>query len=231
MTANDQSFTQENLAESGITVRAVAIQSKADLDDQRWLDQQVATLGDGIEAARDIWLNWTENRNVSRFAGGLSYGDFIASRLGYPLPLDAVLQIMPGASTREIAKVAGVNQSTVVRNRGDADASPDEPPARVIGADGKSYPGRVVREVHAEVIEAEEDENAIDMTPDPDSLNRWYVYKLSKYIKGVVMIMPPALGQAPTLLRRRYALERALQATLVTWAESEQTGSLRQQGT
>jgi hypothetical protein len=128
--------------------------TKVDLDDQRWLDQQIATLGDGIEAARDIWLNWTDNRNVSRLAGGLSYGDFIASRLGYALPLAEVMRIMPGASTREIAKVAGVSDFTV---RGARNLAPDDQPTRVTGADGKSYPGRVVREVKAEVIETSRD--------------------------------------------------------------------------
>ena len=133
--------------------------SKADLDDQRWLDERIDALRDGIEAARDIWLNWTAIRNVSRFAGGLSYGDFIKSRLGYALPLAEVIQIMPGASTREIAKVAGVTQPAVVkaRHRLESGDNPvitsDDQPATVLGADGKQYPARVVRKVEAEVVE------------------------------------------------------------------------------
>jgi hypothetical protein len=49
-------------------------------------------------------------------------------------------------STREIAKVAGVSKSTVANERGVQKWTPDAEPARVIGADGKSYPGRVIRE-------------------------------------------------------------------------------------
>jgi hypothetical protein len=44
----------------------------------------------------------------------------------------------PGQSTRQAAAELGVDQSTVVRARGDADASPDT----VTGRDGKSYPAR-----------------------------------------------------------------------------------------
>jgi hypothetical protein len=84
----------------------------------------------------------------------MTAGDFLASVLGgLRLDVGELVKALPDMSTREIAKVAGVNQSTVVRNRADAFASPDEPPARVVGADGKSYPGRVVREVTAEIIE------------------------------------------------------------------------------
>jgi len=49
----------------------------------------------------------------------------------------------PGASNPEIAKVAGVSEGTVrnVKNAGAQIYAPDAEPARVIGADGKSYPG------------------------------------------------------------------------------------------
>ena len=126
----------------------------ADVRDQQWLDQQVAVLGDGIEAAKEIWLNWSDLRCVGRLHPGMTAGDFLASVLGgLRLDVGELVKALPDMSTREIAKVAGVNQSTVVRNRADAFASPDEPPARVVGADGKSYPGRVVREVTAEIDE------------------------------------------------------------------------------
>jgi len=48
----------------------------------------------------------------------------------------------PGASTREIAKVAGVSVGTVYRAKERfADANPDAEPVRADDADGKSYPG------------------------------------------------------------------------------------------
>ena len=134
-----------------------------DMDDERWLASQVATLGQGIEAAREIWLNWSDLRNVGRLHPGMSPGEYIAS-LGLRLTLAEAMEALPDGSTREIARVAGVSKDTVHRAtrgvsfetppRGDA-ASPDDEPkksgadysapdSRVIGADGKSYPGRVV---------------------------------------------------------------------------------------
>lgn len=121
--------------------------TKADLDDKRWLDDRIEALRDGIEAARDIWLNWDSGREVKRFAEGQSYGDFIKARLGYALPLAEVLQIMPGASTREVAKVAGVSHMTVARERsGVTNVTPAQPeaPATVLGSDGKKYPAKRV---------------------------------------------------------------------------------------
>ena len=136
-----------------------AITSKADLEDQRWLDQQVATLGDGIEAARDIWANWSDLRNVGRLHPDQSAGEYIAS-LGFRLTLAEGLDVMPGASSRQLAAATGASQSTARRVQRESFDSPD---ARVIGADGKSYPGRVVREVTAEVIEP--DAEAPDASP------------------------------------------------------------------
>jgi hypothetical protein len=123
----------------------------SDLDDQQWLDQQVATLGDGIEAARAIWDNWSDLRNVGRLHPGQSAGDFIAAQLGgVRLDLPRLIAALPAMSNRQLAAVAGVSEGTVRNNRGAQIYAPDAEPARVIGADGKSYPGRVVR---GEVIE------------------------------------------------------------------------------
>jgi hypothetical protein len=134
---------------------------RGDLDDQRWLAQQVATLGDGIEAARAIWANWTDLRNVGRLHPGMTAGDFIASQLGgLRLDLPRLIAALPDMSNRQIAAIAGVRDTTVMRARPAANAAPDEPdaePARVIGADGKSYPGRVVGSTTAEVIEPTEE--------------------------------------------------------------------------
>ena len=52
---------------------------------------------------------------------------------------------LPDGSTREIAKVAGVGNKTVHRAQLAAtNVAPDAELARVTGADGKSYPGRIV---------------------------------------------------------------------------------------
>ena len=139
-----------------MTLRVVQPTSPADLRDQHWLDEQIATLGDGIEAARDIWLNWSDIRCVGRFYPGMTAGDFIASKVGgLRLDVGELVKALPDMSGRELAKVAGVSEATVRRERGASNDAPTEPPARVVGADGKSYPGRVVREVVAEVIEQE----------------------------------------------------------------------------
>lgn len=114
----------------------------ADVRDQHWLDQQVAVLGDGIEAAKEIWLNWSDLRCVGRLHPGMTAGDFLASVLGgLRLDVGELVKALPDMSTREIAKVAGVSKSTVANERGVQNWTPDAEPARVVGADGKSYPG------------------------------------------------------------------------------------------
>jgi hypothetical protein len=129
---------------------------RGDLDDQRWLAERVEALRDGIEAAHDIWLNWTDIRNVSRFCDGLTYGEFIhreVPQLG-PDDVPRLAAAVPEMSSRELGKATGVSQSTARRAKVEVSQidSPDEP-ARVIGADGKSYPGRVVGTTNAEIIE------------------------------------------------------------------------------
>jgi len=121
----------------------------ADMRDAEWLAEQVADLGRGIEAARLIWSNWFDGRQVGRLHPGHTPGDYIAS-LGMRLTLPEALAAMPDASTRQVAAVAGVDNATVHRARV-ADATPD--PAPIRGADGKSYPRTVVREVTAQIID------------------------------------------------------------------------------
>ena len=88
----------------------------------------------------------------------MTYGAFIASRLGgLRLDVGEMVAAFPEMSTREIAKVAGVSNYTVaIEKQAVRNLTPDAEPARVVGVDGKSYPGRVVREVTAQVIETEE---------------------------------------------------------------------------
>lgn len=120
----------------GGSVTTREITGPADLRDQKWLDEQVALLGDGIEAAFAIWSNWTEGRGVGRLHPGQSAGEYIAS-LGLRLTLAEAMAALPDGSLRQVAAVAGVSHETV---RAVKNLTP-EPEARVIGADGKSYPG------------------------------------------------------------------------------------------
>ena len=137
---------------------AVMPTSRGDVEDLHWLDAKVATLGDGIEAAKEIWLNWSDLRCVGRLHPGMTAGDFLASVLGgLRLDVGELVKALPEMSTREIAKVAGVSNYTVaIEKQAVRNLTPDAEPARVVGVDGKSYPGRVVREVTAQVIETEE---------------------------------------------------------------------------
>ena len=80
----------------------------------------------------------------------MSPGQYIAS-LGLNLDVRLLAAAVPEMSTPELAASTGVSQPTAWRaKKAIQDEYPDAEPARVIGADGKSYPGRVVR---GEVIE------------------------------------------------------------------------------
>jgi hypothetical protein len=118
---------------------AMKITGPADLRRQHRLDSLVARLGDGIEAAAEIWANWYDGERYGELHPGKSAGDYISS-LGYPLTVSEAMAVMPNASNRQIAAVAGVNEITIRRERGATFVAPDEAPARVTGADGKSYP-------------------------------------------------------------------------------------------
>lgn len=130
---------------------AAALAANRDHEDQLWLTQQVGDLALGFDAAREIDANWTKGRNVGRLHPDMTLADYINS-LDLRLTLPEAMVLLPSGSTREIAKVAGVSKDTVQRARV-AFETPDAEPARTTGADGKSYPGRVVREVAVEVIE------------------------------------------------------------------------------
>jgi len=87
---------------------------------------------------------------------------------------------------------------------------PVDRPAETLGADGKYRPARVVREVAAEVIEEEEEQTD---TRDLKALDQHYLAALRSYIAAIVDVSAPAVGQPP-LMRRRRAIERALQQAL-----------------
>ena len=120
-----------------------AVTGPADLRDQQWLDEQVADLGRGIEAAQAIWANWWDGRQVGRLHPGLSPGDYIAS-FGMRLSLPEALAAMPDAPSRQIAAVAGVDRRTVDRNRGNGANAP------LVVRDSRTGNPRVVR---AEVLD------------------------------------------------------------------------------
>jgi hypothetical protein len=134
-----------------VTLTAFVPTTPADLADKRWLDQQVQCLRDGIDAARDIWLNWDSGREVKRFVDHGEYGRFIRESLGYALDLKDALQIMapapgvPGGSTVQIAAVAGVTQQAASKARIKASQGTTQLyPATVLGSDGKTYPAQRV---------------------------------------------------------------------------------------
>jgi hypothetical protein len=211
-----------------------AMTGKADLDDQRWLAAEVATLGDGIEAARAIWANWSDLRNVGRLHPGESAGDFIASQLGgLRLDLPRLIAALPEMSNRQVAAVAGVNEITVRRQRGATNVAPDPDEqerdaeatlagehlrlafaasdrhvARVIGADGKSYPGHVIREVRAEVIEpttpAPEPEQPEERAPIETGTHFWpQLLAVRDAIRGLSSISPDVLAAGVPARRRQ----------------------------
>lgn len=122
--------------------------------DQRWLDDRIAAIEDGIEAVLDIAREWTGGRNLARLHPGTSAQDYVLAHVRHPLGRGVVLPLLAESdwSNRQIATIAGVSEPTVRRV---ATASFDavDRPAETLGADGKYRPGRVVRTVVAEVID------------------------------------------------------------------------------
>lgn len=191
---------------------AVAITGPADLRDQQWLSEQVATLGDGYEAARAIWSNWSDLRNVSRFHPGQSAGDFIAAQFGgVRLDLPRLIAALPDMSNRQLAAVAGVDQSTVYRARervANATPDPDQPAVRVIGADGKSYPGRVVGT--ADIIEPEVQEKGKVRQKINLTEARGYVRVITNNL---------AMLQPDEVVPSAYPVLRELAPALMAWVQ------------
>ena len=66
------------------------------------------------------------------------------------MTLAEAMAALPDGSLRQVTVVAGVSDETVRRARltASTNVEPDEPPARVIGADGKPYPGRALDSRH-----------------------------------------------------------------------------------
>lgn len=88
----------------------------ADIRDQQWLDERIEDLRSGVAAAREIYVNWFDGRNVARLHPGLKAGEYIAAT-GITLTLAEAFEAMPDAASRQIAAVAGVGKTTVERAR------------------------------------------------------------------------------------------------------------------
>lgn len=133
----------------------------ADLRDQRWLDERIAAITDGIEAVLDIARDWTEGRNLSRLHPGVSAQEYVLAHVKHPLGRGVVEPLLAESnwSNRQIAAVAGVSPQTVGRIADTTVPSGTvDRPAETLGADGKLRP-RVVR---AEVIDTPPEEEPID---------------------------------------------------------------------
>ena len=118
------------------------IRNKADNEDQRFLNQQIAAIEDGIEAVQDIARNWTDLRNLSRLHPGVSAQEYILSRVKHPLGREVIVPLLAESnwSNRQIAEIAGVSPDTVDRT---ARNQAVDRPAETLGADGKLRPARV----------------------------------------------------------------------------------------
>ena len=129
-----------------------AITGPGDLRDQRWLDERIAAIEDGIEAVLDIARNWSDGRDLARLHPGTSAQEYVLAHVKHPLGRGVVVPLLAESdwSQAQIARIAGVSTATVSRTV--ADVTVDRP-AETLGADGKYRPGRVVRSVVAEVIE------------------------------------------------------------------------------
>jgi len=135
---------------------AVAITGAGDLRDQRWLDERISAIEDGIEAVLDIARNWSDGRCLARLHPGTSAQDYILARVRHPLGRGVVVPLLAESnwSNRQIAAVAGVSRNTVNQL---AQVVPVDRPAETLGADGRRRP-RVVRAV---VIDAPIEEEPI----------------------------------------------------------------------
>ena len=135
---------------------ALVLTGPADLRDQRWLDERVAAIEDGIEAVLDIARNWTEGRNVARFHPGVSAAEYVTSRVGtLGKSVVPVLLAESNWSNRQIAAVAGVSPQTVTNTVRELSTNGQLPArsAETLGADGKLRPARKPQVTREPVME------------------------------------------------------------------------------
>jgi hypothetical protein len=136
-----------------IAPRRSASSGDAAAVDQRWLDERIAAIEDGIEAVLDIARNWTAGRNLSRLHPGASAQDYILGRVKHPLGRGVVVPLLAESnwSHGQIAAIAGVTRQRVSQVA--SDLPPDRGP--VLGADNKVYAPRVVQAVVIDTPTAE----------------------------------------------------------------------------
>lgn len=133
---------------SGVRQAGSAPTCAADLDDQRWLDRQVEAIETGVDAVVNIARNWTDGRNLARLHPGVSAAEYVTSRVGtLGKAVVPVLLAESNWSNRQIAAVAGVTHPTVAKARREVESTYHVEPRPVLGADGKTYPPRVVAAV------------------------------------------------------------------------------------
>lgn len=113
----------------------------ADVRDQRWLDERIAAIEDGVEAVIDIARNWSDGRNLSRLHPGVAAAAYVTERVGVlGKSIVPVLLAESNWSNRQIAAVAGVDEGTVRNVKRTAESSAVAQPVRTLGADGKVRP-------------------------------------------------------------------------------------------
>lgn len=184
-----------------------AITTPQDLKDQHWLDEKVEQIEMGVEAVLDIARNWTDGRRLARLHPGVSAAEYVTGRVGVlGKSVVPVLLEQSNWSHPQIAAIAGVTRQAVDQHASKLHVGEQR---ESLGADGKlrTYAPRVVEAV---VIDTPTE---IDDQPNPASLDAYYVKALRDYIAAIVNVTAPAVG-LPPLMRKRRAIERALQAAL-----------------
>jgi hypothetical protein len=129
-------------------MKNVTITGPADLDDQRWLDDQIEAIEVGFEAVVNIARNWTDLRNLARLHPGVSPAEYVIAHVGVlGKAVVPVLLAESNWSNRQIATVAGVDHETVNRIARTGANAPDE--RQTLGADSRvrTYAPRTVTAV------------------------------------------------------------------------------------
>lgn len=184
---------------------ALAVTGPSDLRDQRWLDERIAAIEDGIEAVLDIARNWSDGRNLARLHGG-SAQDYILGHVKHPLGRGVVVPLLTESnlSNRQIAAVAGVSRNTVNEL---AQTVPVDRPAETLGADGKLRAVRVPVAMTGDLIDpiARSEERALTrrVQEDLDQVLRKIERFQSLYSKDLVAGRVDERRRASTAKRLR----------------------------